>query len=196
LKPRTSIASFLSSLKDQGIIPLIKAKPLRWVILPQTLSTVPLLGHNIHWDLLLILPGNTAFPPGVQSQIAAEWTVSAGVPSRLLKDFDKKNEQLLNDLVKPPDDSGHCKASSSQSLELSPELDAWISNLPAKARTHPISMLNLLAFNPGKKGDYLKYGQAFGARIGSRHGVRNIDRTSIDLRYVQGLSLFLKQTRS
>lgn len=31
-------------------------------------------------------------------------------------------------------------------------------------------MLNLLAFNPNRKPEYLKYGQAFAERIGKRHG--------------------------
>ncbi len=31
-------------------------------------------------------------------------------------------------------------------------------------------MFNLLAFEPGKKGEYLKYGAAFAERIGKRHG--------------------------
>jgi hypothetical protein len=31
-------------------------------------------------------------------------------------------------------------------------------------------MLNLLAFNPGRKEQYLKYGAEFAARVGSRHG--------------------------
>jgi hypothetical protein len=31
-------------------------------------------------------------------------------------------------------------------------------------------MLNLLAFKPGMKGEYLKYGKAFGERVGRRYG--------------------------
>jgi len=31
-------------------------------------------------------------------------------------------------------------------------------------------MLNLLAFNPGKKEQYLKYGAAFAKTVGSKHG--------------------------
>jgi hypothetical protein len=31
-------------------------------------------------------------------------------------------------------------------------------------------MLNLLAFAPGKKEQYLQYGAAFGERVGKRHG--------------------------
>jgi hypothetical protein len=126
------------------------------------------------------LPGNTQFPAVSQSQIAATWTVAAGVPSRLLKDFPEKNEKLLNPTsVKPPDRSTLRKASSSQTLELSPELESWIASLPARARSHPISMFNLLAFNKEKKKDYLVYGQAFGDKIGSRHGVGETIRVAL-----------------
>ena len=31
-------------------------------------------------------------------------------------------------------------------------------------------MLNVLAFKPGKKGQYLKYGKAFSESVGSRRG--------------------------
>lgn len=173
LRPSTSVPAFLQSLKEKDVRPIIQAKVVRWVILPTRLSTEPLLAHNIHWDLLIILPVDQKFSPDVQSQIAAQWTVTAGVPSRLLKDFEDKNDKLLNPppgTVKPPDRTGNLKAESSQSLELSPELSSWISHLPQPTRTHPISMLNLLAFNPNRKADYLKYGQAFAERIGSRHG--------------------------
>lgn len=159
-------------LKENDISPIVKSRPLRWVILPSSLSTVPLLGLNHQWHVFLVLPGGTKFPATVEAQIAAKWTVAAGVPSRLLENFDKKNEELLNPAsVKPAEKSNQRKASSSQTLELSLELEAWISDLPAKARTHPISMFNLLAFNPDKKADYLKYGQAFSKTIGSRHGL-------------------------
>lgn len=33
-----------------------------------------------------------------------------------------------------------------------------------------MSMLNLLAFKPGKKADYLQYGKAFGETIGAKRG--------------------------
>ncbi|KIW05826.1 uncharacterized protein PV09_03032 [Verruconis gallopava] len=171
LKERSTIPLFISSLKHHGIVPIVQSRPLRWIILPSRISTVPLLAHNIHWNLFLVLPGNTEFSPLIEAHIAASWKVVAGVPSKLLQDFSEKNERLLNpDSVKPPDNTRRKIASSSQSLELSPELETWISDLPARVRTHPVSMFNLLAFNEGKKSDYLKYGKAFGESIGSRHG--------------------------
>jgi hypothetical protein len=62
---------------------------------------------------------------------------------------------------------------SSQSLELSDELNKWIEtfvNSGAKEGKGAVSMFNLLAFNPGMKEEYLKYGAAFAKSIGSKHG--------------------------
>ncbi|KAF2433611.1 hypothetical protein EJ08DRAFT_647286 [Tothia fuscella] len=173
LYPKTSIPSFLSSLRTASINPIIQSRTVRWVILPKELSTVPLLAHNVHWDLLLVLPADTVLPSSIKSQIGSIWTVIAGVPSRLLKDFPSKNAALVNPssgTVKPPDTSNALVSDSSQSLELSPELSKWISDLPARPRSHAISMLNLLAFNPGRKEQYLKYGAEFGSKVGARHG--------------------------
>lgn len=96
------------------------------------------------------------------------------MPSRLLKDFAAKNDAMLNprSVARPDHSKKVPKKESSQGLELSSELEDWIAELPERARRHPISMFNLLAFNEGKKEQYLKYGQAFGESIGSRHGVR------------------------
>lgn len=95
------------------------------------------------------------------------------MPSSLLQDFPAKNDKLLNpQSVEKPDRSRDVqRKESSQTLELSPELERWIQSLPERARQHPISMFNLLAFNEGKKADYLKYGKAFAESIGARHGV-------------------------
>jgi len=173
LKPPCSVSAFLQSLKVNDIKPIIQARVVRWVILPTQLSTDPLLAHNIHWDLLLILPGQTKLPGDTQSRVAASWTVTAGVPSRLIKDFAQKNEKLLNPppgSVKPPEVGEVLTARSAKNLELSPELQDWIDHLPEGTRRHPVSMLNLLSFNPNQKQNYLKYGAAFAERIGSKHG--------------------------
>ncbi|KAG7001914.1 allantoate permease [Physcia stellaris] len=57
---------------------------------------------------------------------------------------------------------------SAQALELSRELREWITS--GKGPQGAVSMLNLLAFLPGKKEEYLKYGQAFAESVGSRRG--------------------------
>ncbi|KAE9971404.1 hypothetical protein BLS_004448 [Venturia inaequalis] len=173
LTPTTTIPSFLSSLPSASLTPIIQSKVIRWIILPKALSTVPLLAHNTHWDLLILLPGTSSLPISISSRLAAEWPVTVGIPSRLLKDFAAKNNTLLNPpprSVKPAEKPDQTEASSTQNLELTPELASWIDSLPSAQRNHPISMLNLLAFLPGRKEEYLKYGAAFAKSIGSRHG--------------------------
>lgn len=62
---------------------------------------------------------------------------------------------------------------SSQDLELSPELLEWIKGFTSSGTREgsgAVSMLNLLAFKPGMKEEYLKYGKAFAESAGSRRG--------------------------
>ena len=59
-------------------------------------------------------------------------------------------------------------AKSAQGLELSQELQDWIMSKDRPKGA--VSMLNLLAFQPGKKGEYLKYVQAFAESLGSQRG--------------------------
>ncbi|KAF1936021.1 hypothetical protein EJ02DRAFT_360127 [Clathrospora elynae] len=168
---------FLFTLKALHVSPLIISRVIRWIILPSKLSTEHLLGRNIHWDILLILPDTSPLPQDLQKLVQHHWSVTAGVPSRLIQDFPSKNNALLH-----PDPSSVPKLSektckktteSSQSLELSDELDAWIETFvkgSGKEARGAVSMFNLLAFNPGMKSEYLKYGAAFAKSIGSKHG--------------------------
>lgn len=63
-------------------------------------------------------------------------------------------------------------ATSSQDLEMSDELREWIENDFSRTEEGKgaVSMLNLLAFKPGMKESYLKYGAEFAKSIGSRRG--------------------------
>jgi hypothetical protein len=135
------------------------------------------MARNIHWDLLLILPNTDALPTSLQNLVEHHWSITAGIPSRLLQNFPSRNNKLLH-----PDPSSVPKLSengskktteSSQNLELSDELNKWIETLVNSGTTEgkgAVSMFNLLAFNPGMKDEYLKYGAAFAKTIGSRHG--------------------------
>jgi hypothetical protein len=176
LTPSTSLHQFLSTLHSTNLEPLIISKVIRWIILPTTISVPSLLAKNIHWDILLILPSSSPLPPNLQILIAHQFVVKAGVPSRLLTDFERKNERLLHpqegdvpeltgslDKPKINDDSA-------QHLELSPELRNWIEDFSTKDGKGAVSMLNLLAFKPGLKAEYLKYGAKFASSVGKRRG--------------------------
>ncbi|KAH9205737.1 hypothetical protein DL95DRAFT_397400, partial [Leptodontidium sp. 2 PMI_412] len=185
------LPTFLQTLSSTPLKPLTISRVIRWIILPTSLSTVPLLAQNIHWDILLILPSpsNTSLPASLQKQIKHQWSIEAGVPSRLLKDYEARNRRLLcpekGDVPSLTGSlhglaEGHGSGAggrnkilkeSSQDLELSPELLSWIEEFSSggggdgeggtKEGNGAVSMLNLLAFNDGMKEEYLKYGRAF-----------------------------------
>lgn len=172
------LSTFLSTLKTSSIKPLVVSRVIRWIILPTKISTEHLLARNIAWDILLILPDTSALPGEVGKLVQHHWSVTAGVPSRLVNDFSKTNKNLLHpdpSSVPPLSNSSETKKTthSSQDLELSAELNSWINAfVSSSGRTGhgAVSMFNLLAFKPGMKDEYLKYGAAFAKSIGSRHG--------------------------
>ncbi|KAH9873030.1 hypothetical protein J1614_005426 [Plenodomus biglobosus] len=185
LHPTTNLPTFLSTLKSSNITPLVVSRVIRWIILPTKLSTEHLLARNIHWDLLLILPTTSApLPHPLPQQIAHSWSITAGVPSRLIHNFPAKNNALLHPdpasipaLRRSNNDDGEEEATpttqSAQHLELSSDLDAWIQHAVstgAREFQGPVSMFNLLSFNPGMKAEYLKYGAAFADSVGAAHG--------------------------
>jgi hypothetical protein len=105
--------------------------------------------------------------------IKVAWRIAAGVPSKLLSSFESINSRLLHPLPNsvPPltnSLSDPQKSGSTQLLELTDELHSWIRS--DESPKGAISMLNLLAFIPGKKEQYLKYGKAFSESVGSRRG--------------------------
>ncbi|KAF2750350.1 hypothetical protein M011DRAFT_465116 [Sporormia fimetaria CBS 119925] len=179
LKPSPDpLPTFLSTLSSTSLKPLVISRVIRWIILPTSLSTDTLLAQNIHWDLLLILLSTSPLPSSLQSQIAHQWSVTAGIPSRLLADFHAKNKNLLHPNpsdVPPPSGSltNPQTADSTQHLELSPELQSWIRTFTSSgsaAGKGAVSMLNLLAFKENMKPSYLQYGAAFAKSIGSKRG--------------------------
>lgn len=175
LAPSTSIPQFLDAVHASGIKPLTTARVVRWIILPSQTSTDALLAQNIHWDILLSLASTSPLPSSLHPHIAHQWSVKAGVPSRLLSDFESKNQRLLHpQRGDVPALTGSLDrpriASSAQSLELNPALRQWIDEFGAGEGKGAVSMLNLLAFAPGKKDEYLKYGKEFARAVGSRRG--------------------------
>lgn len=133
------------------------------------------------WNLLLILPGAASpiHPQLLSNHVRAHYSFVVGVPSSLLKDYAGKNAELLRPEAKTtPQLTGSLEkpriAKSSQDLEFTREIEGWAPQY-AKQRgrgTGAVSMLNLLAFQPGKEAheSYARYGKAFAERIGSRRG--------------------------
>ncbi|KAI0887483.1 uncharacterized protein GGS22DRAFT_157256 [Annulohypoxylon maeteangense] len=173
LRNDVSPALFLGKLRWNGIKPIVQARPIRWMVLPTQLSVGHLIGRNIRWDLFLILEETDPIPHEAQLDIDGIWSVSCGVSSKALSGYAAANSKLLfppPGSVSPPEPQEIEPSNSSQNLETSLELCEWIGALPAEIRDRPVSMLNLLAVNPGKKDDYKKYRDAFVTNAGTRHG--------------------------
>lgn len=174
LSLKTSIPTFVLTLRQTSLKPLVVAKVARWIITPSSLSTAALLQRSQPWDLLLILPlASPSLPSNLLGMIQDQWSIQAGIPSKTLASFQTTNKQLLHpsaeDIPPPTGALSHPKiAPSSQALELSAELLQWISS--ARSPKGAVSMLNLLAFHAGRKDEYLQYGQAFAESIGSARG--------------------------
>jgi len=176
LSPNATINQFLRALKSFGVKPLVASRAVRWIIKPEQLSTSRLL--DTKWDLLIILPASTPLPEAYTHRdwVAEHWSITAGVPSGLLNDFGPKNERLLHPQQGDvPELTGSLdkprKASSTQGLELNDELLSWSQDFRL-GQQGAVSMLNLLAFKPGKEmhESYLRYGKAFAESIGKRRG--------------------------
>ncbi|KAF4534209.1 uncharacterized protein LTHEOB_12986 [Lasiodiplodia theobromae] len=194
------LPTFLSALREATTAsnspPLTIARPLRWIITPTTFSTA-LTQHT--WDLLLILPTASPALPGapgaLDALVAARWSVSFGVPARVLDGFAARNERLLRPRegdvpvltegggvvgeggVGVGGGGGLLMAKSAQGLELSGELLDWVREFGGggaggggRGSSCAVSMLNLLAFREGRKGEYLKYGKAFAEDVGRKRG--------------------------
>jgi hypothetical protein len=174
LASSTNIPQFLDAVQVKGLEPLTIARVVRWIILPSHISTHALLAQNIHCDILLSLPSASALPSSLKPHIAHRWSVKTDVPSRLRSDFESKNLRLLHSqegdvpaltggrhqprATPSPQSTAQSVA---QSLELNPTLQGWIREFGAGEGKAAVSMLNLLAFKPGKKEEYLKYGKEF-----------------------------------
>lgn len=175
LSTSTPPSRFLSALSSSSVQPLIVAKVIRWIITPTQLSVAALLHPKAPWDLFIVTEGPSPFPTNLKSMFEDYWSITAGIPSRLVNGFADRNEHILHPVPSavPPLTGSLDKprlASSTQGLELTPDLHEWIASFSKSSGRGAISMLNLLAFAPDMKSSYLKYGKAFAETIGARRG--------------------------
>ena len=169
-----SIPEFLHTLKSITLKPLTVARVVRWIVQPTRLSKNDLLNVSSAWDLLLILPDALrSLPNPLESLVRRAWMIQSGIPSKILQSYGDNNNDLLMPRASqiPPSTSSTAnlrKAESTQDLELTDELNEYIQldQCPSGA----VSMLNLLAFRPGRREQYMKYGKAFSDSAGSRRG--------------------------
>lgn len=179
--PSCDAKTFVTKLRSYPTVKVVVAsRPRHVVIRPTILDADPLLTQK--WDLMLLLqptggqnPEQTSLIPSeLQDAILREYRILAGIPSKLLSSFPEQDAQLKKKA--PPPLTGSLDSirsqskETSQSLEVSPELLAFMDQLTL---THdkPVTMLNLLHFHhPDGKKNYFQYGQAFIPVAGKRGG--------------------------
>lgn len=176
-RPGVQISSLLAALPSK---PLVQSRVIRWIVLPSTPErATPLTTHP--WDLLLIFPSTVDLSASLLTShgASASYSITFGIPSKLLASFADKNAKYLNPGANDvPALTGALDkpriADSAQTLALTDELLAWAHSWDQQTTgvggRGAVSQLNLLAFAEGKHGEYVKYGQAFAASAGSSRG--------------------------
>ncbi|EEA26376.1 hypothetical protein TMatcc_005357 [Talaromyces marneffei ATCC 18224] len=164
--------AFVAKLHSYPSVKVVVAsRPRHVVVQPTLLDANQLLTQK--WDLMLLLQPtggqsqgeSSLLPPELQDVILTEYRILAGIPSKLLANFPERDAQLKKQA--PPPLTGSLSKirsqskESSQSLEVSPELLAFMDRLTLE-HDKPVTMLNLLHFHhPDGKKNYFQYGQAF-----------------------------------
>ncbi|WPH00336.1 Hypothetical protein R9X50_00316100 [Acrodontium crateriforme] len=175
LAPDANVSDFVHLILSSNVKPLVISRAVRWIVRPESLSVANLA--NTEWDLLIILPADIALPEAClrKDWVSTHWTITAGVPSSLVKDFETRNKALLQPKSSAvPAFTGTMDnpqiARSAQGLELSNDLLQWSKTF--ELGQGAVSMFNLLAFKPGKEANesYKNYGKAFAKSSGSRRG--------------------------
>lgn len=162
--------TFVSTLRSYPSVKVVVAsRPRHVVVQPTILDANPLLTQK--WDLMVLLQPtgeqtseqSSLIPSELQDVILTEYRILAGVPSKLLAGFPGRDAQLKKQ-TPPPLTGSLSKIRSrsketSQSLEVSPELLAFMDRLTLE-HDKPVTMLNLLHFHhPDGKKNYFQYGQ-------------------------------------
>ncbi|EEA26377.1 conserved hypothetical protein [Talaromyces marneffei ATCC 18224] len=162
--------AFVAKLHSYPSVKVVVAsRPRHVVVQPTLLDANQLLTQK--WDLMLLLQPtggqsqgeSSLLPPELQDVILTEYRILAGIPSKLLANFPERDAQLKKQA--PPPLTGSLSKirsqskESSQSLEVSPELLAFMDRLTLE-HDKPVTMLNLLHFHhPDGKKNYFQYGQ-------------------------------------
>lgn len=162
--------AFVAKLRSYPSVRVVVASRPRHVVVQPTILDANLLLTQ-KWDLMLLLQPTGAqdsgesslIPSELQNAILNEYRVLAGIPSKLLASFPERDAQLKRQALLPLTGSLSKMRSqareTSQSLELSPELLAFMDRLTLE-HDKPVTMLNLLHFHhPDGKKNYFQYGQ-------------------------------------
>ncbi|PGH15915.1 hypothetical protein AJ79_02082 [Helicocarpus griseus UAMH5409] len=164
LAPNTDPKDFVKDLKKSpGVEVVVSSRPRHVVVRTNVIDGNPL--QSTKWDLLVLLrsPQNSIPTHLHDSFVKNEYSVQVGIPSKLISTFPSRDAKLKREAASVPItgalDAARGKPSS-QNLELSPDLVEFMDEL-VKTHDKPVTMLNLLHFQPGGKPEYYKYGQGF-----------------------------------
>jgi hypothetical protein len=168
--PSQDPTAFVDKLKaSPGVHVVVASRPRYIVVRPSALDVNPLTTQR--WDVMLLLQqtqglssSGSPIPARLQSVISAEYRILAGIPSKLLTTYPERDEKLKQGAQQPPltgslDEIRRSSKETSQNLEVSPELLAFMDQLSVD-HDKPVTMLNLLHFHhPDGKKNYFEYGQ-------------------------------------
>lgn len=149
--------------------------------------------NDTPWTLLVVATGTSChvFPSSLKSSIKAHYSVIAGIPNKIVSNYDKISEHFnsksssaplleikLDDKgdVIPPPKKGSAAGTlrdDGQDLSLSPALLSLAKTLNHEVKHKgPVSMLNFLHFHEGQEAveSYHEYGRRFVNVAGKRGG--------------------------
>lgn len=167
--PSLDPTAFVNKLKaSPGVHVVVASRPRHIVVRPSALDANLLTTQR--WDVMLLLQqtqssssSGSPIPAQLQSALSAEYRILAGIPSKLLTTFPERDAKLKQQ-AQPPltgslDEIRRSSKETSQNLEVSPELLAFMDQLSVD-HDKPVTMLNLLHFHhPDGKKNYFNYGQ-------------------------------------
>lgn len=186
------LSSTTSDLSERLLVACVVRRP---VIVATRIDHVHL--NKTPWDLVLVFAGapsgtaatsssqslSLASHPITRSDVAAEYVVAVGIPSRIMNSYADRTRQLnkeaseterlsVEDLQQSPARTvARYQPKTSQNLEMSPALVELVEELQQLGTQDgladgrgPVQQLNLLSFKTDKadKDRYYEYGKGFG----------------------------------
>jgi len=177
LGPFITVPDFVAQLQENKTVDVIIASRPRYKLIKPTALDVDALKQ--HYDVLLLVKRATPFwPSEIQGSIVRDYRLDVGIPTQLFDSYPDRNAKLIDEaadvkltgaLDKLLERRKAGGGGEGQKLELDEGLLTFMEKLSKTYGDKPVTMLNLLRFNEGKKEDYLKYGKVRGAMDSQAH---------------------------
>ncbi|MCJ1441704.1 MAG: hypothetical protein MMC23_002196 [Stictis urceolatum] len=170
--PAESTPELISSLKTQEPRPLTIAHAHHWISPSHLCAT---LRDNSSFNICTILPGSSAtLPASIKPLVTSSFHISIELADEWISNYASRNKDFLETEAEDPSPfpaKPTLPEDPEEDLEfpLTESLREFISNF-SHTYNGPVSMLNLLAFYPGKQPMYQKYIEGFAAALGPMFG--------------------------